>query len=110
MALTLPRIVLNAHLSGNFAHGLNGRLQLAHLFDRDFEGPSAPADANFDSYTVVDLFIGKELGNGQLSLAVENLLDKQYITYFGQTESRQNNNSYFAGNGRTLTLSYQLEF
>lgn len=87
--------------------GLTGRVQLSRLFDRDFSGPAAPADANFDGYTLADLFIAQQVGNGRISLGIENLFDDQYIPYFSQTESFQRDDTLFVGVGRTLTLSYQ---
>lgn len=90
--------------------GLMARVQLSHLFDRDFNGPAARTDANFDGYTLLDLFVAQEIGNGRISLGIENLSDKQYIPYFSQTESFQRDDTLFAGAGRTLTLSYQHMF
>lgn len=46
---------------------------------------------------------------GQLSLAVSNLLDKQYITYYSQS-ALVKDDRYFAGRGRTLTLGYRIDF
>jgi len=101
---------LNAYLDAEFDNGLFARVQVSHLFDRDFRGLKAPTDADFDGFTTADIYIAKEIGKGKLSFAVENILDKHYVTYFSQTESRQKNDTYFGGNGRTLTLIYNHKF
>lgn len=86
-----------------------GRVQVSHLMDRDFEGLNAPSDQNFDGYTLVDLSLARRTSVGDFQLGVENLLDEQYITYYSQTASTLDSR-YFAGRGRTLTLTYQNEF
>ena len=59
----------------------------------------------------MDAAVGYKLPGkrGQLSLAVSNLLDKQYITYYSQSALVENDR-YFAGRGRTLTLGYRIDF
>lgn len=88
---------------------LSGRVQLSHFFDRDFEGEAAPADQNFDGYSLVDLALAKQTGVGNFQLGVENLFDEQYITYYSQTATNRDDR-YFAGRGRTLMLSYENSF
>ena len=102
---------LNAFINADFNNNFNGRLQISHLFDRDFGGLAAPPrQADFNGYTVVDLYLNKTIGNGEISLGIDNLLDRQYVTYFSQTDRRQADNTFFAGNGRTFTLIYNHEF
>lgn len=86
-----------------------GRLQVSQLMDRDFEGLDAPSDQDFDGHTLVDLSLAKRTSVGNFRLGVENLLDEQYITYYSQTATTLDSR-YFAGRGRTLTLTYQNEF
>ena len=98
-----------------FAYGvafdrLNWRLQVSQFADRDFEGPAAPTGRNFDGYTLVDLFTGWQSPVGEFSLGVENLLNEEYFTYFAQTEPAARADTFFRGNGRTLTLGWQQQF
>jgi iron complex outermembrane receptor protein len=88
-----------------------GRLQIAHLFNRDFDNAD-PEDPGFtfDGFTTADLFLSAGSRFGDISLGIENLLDKQYITYFSQAQASQRANSYFAGPGRTITLAWQMDF
>jgi iron complex outermembrane receptor protein len=102
---------LNVFINADLDNGLNGRLQVSHLFARDFGGIAAPsAAADFDGYTVVDLYLNKEVGNGEVSLGIDNVLDKQFVTYFSQTDTNQSNNEFFVGNGRTVSLIYNHKF
>lgn len=87
----------------------SGRFQVSHFRDRDFEGPAAPADQNFDGYTLADLSLGKSTRVGDFQIGIENLFDEQYITYYSQSATNLDDR-YFAGRGRTLTLGYQTEF
>lgn len=87
--------------------GISTRLQASHAFDRDFERNGA-AVARFEGYTTADLFARVALPVGALSLRVENLLGRRYITYFSQTTPA--NDSYNAGRGRVLSLAWSYRF
>ncbi len=90
-------------------------VQIDHAFDKDFDDSRNGWDTDFDGYTLVDAAIGYRLPVGQLNLAVANLFDKQYITYYSQSaldspNADYMNERYFAGRGRTLTLGYSVDF
>lgn len=99
---------LNVYLNGSTGDAWRWRLQASHLRDRDFDGPGAPVDRDFDGYTVVDAFIARRLPVGELSLGIENLLNEDTFTYFAQTEPFARTDTYFKANGRTLSLGWQL--
>jgi iron complex outermembrane receptor protein len=82
---------------------------MAHLFDRRFEGNLPQYD--FSGYSLVDamLFYDEER-LGRFTLAVSNLFDKQYITYFSQTSNNVNDSNFVAGRGRAITLRWQGSF
>ena len=104
---------LNLFSEVNVGWGFGGRVQVSHFFDRDFKGPGIAerhrGKIDFSGFTLVDLFVSKDTGHGSVSLGIENLLDKQYIPYFAQTDY-QRPTSFFAGPGRTMTVFYQHEF
>lgn len=100
------RLNLYAGWSGD---ALSLRLQSATLFDRSFKDAAGLNAVDFEGYTLFDLYAGYDTGFGTLSLAVQNLADKQYITYYGQAGSTLDAD-YFAGRGRTFTLGYSTEF
>ncbi|MDR5867385.1 TonB-dependent receptor [Halomonas koreensis] len=84
---------------------LSSHLQYSHYFDRSVDDP----ELEFDGYGLVDASLAYRLPVGRTSLGVENLTDEDYFTYYSQA-ARNSDDYYFKGRGRTLTLSYQLDF
>ncbi|WP_010628011.1 TonB-dependent receptor [Halomonas sp. KM-1] len=84
---------------------LTSHLQASYYFDRSVDDPAL----EFDGYGLIDASLGYRLPAGRLSFGVENLTDKQYITYYSQS-ARASDEYYFAGRGRTFTIGYQLDF
>jgi iron complex outermembrane receptor protein len=101
---------LNLFVETPSASPLYGRLQVSSLFERRFTGTAAPAGVDFGGYTTADLALGVNTRLGALRLGVENLLDEQYITYFSQVDTARANDAFFAGVGRTFTLSLSRRF
>ncbi|WP_020407128.1 TonB-dependent receptor [Hahella ganghwensis] len=91
--------------NANWSPNLSSTLQTSHAFDRSFDDP----EKEFDGFTLVDASIGYQLPVGKLSVAVANLLNEDYITYYSQS-AIVNDDRYFKGRGRTLTLGYGLDF
>lgn len=89
----------------NWTEKLNSRLQVNHYASRSFD----TAGLNFDGYSLVDASLGYSLPVGEASLGIENLLNRDYMTYYAQAASVRDD-QYFAGRGRTFTLGYQLSF
>ena len=78
--------------------------------ERQFDKYAAGLNAvDFQGYTLFDAYAGYETSLGTVSVAVQNLADKQYITYYGQVGSTLDAD-YFAGRGRTFTLGFATEF
>ena len=84
---------------------LSSHLQFTQFLDRDIEGD----DLDFDGYGLVDGSMAYRTRAGKFSLGIENLLDKDYFTYYSQS-ARVSDEYYFQGRGRTVTLGYQLDF
>lgn len=105
---------LTTFVQHKFDQDWNMRLSAIKYFERSFGGPANEAKngkTDFDSgYELVHLAVNGKVAGGDLTLGVQNLLDKQYVTYFSQTESFSNNGRFFAGRGRTLGASYQYNF
>ncbi len=101
---------LNLYAYGNVAETYRWRVQVSNLEDRSFAGPAAPTDRNFDGYTKVDVFGAWMTSFGEFSLAIDNLFNEEYFTYFAQTEPAARADTFFRGNGRTLTLGWQRQF
>jgi iron complex outermembrane receptor protein len=64
---------------------------------------------DFEGYTLVDAFVRYQLPLGAVSLGVQNLLDKQYITYHSDT-TLPAKDKFYAGRGRTATLGWEARF
>ncbi len=101
---------LSLYAYGAAGEAINWRLQLTNYEDRSFAGPGAPVGRDFDGYILVDSFVGWDTSVGTFSVAVENLTNEDYFTYFAQTEPFARADTYFQGNGRTLTLGWQQQF
>ncbi len=94
-----------ANWNANWSDKLNSTLQISHSFDRSFDNPTY----EFSGYTLVDASMGYQLSVGQLSLGIANLFNEDYITYYSQS-ALANDERYFKGRGRTITLGYSVDF
>ncbi|WP_082584830.1 TonB-dependent receptor [Caulobacter sp. Root655] len=96
------------NLAADFQRGKFGaRLQAQSYLKRDMQGSTVKDD--FSGYTVADAFVRYELPVGALSLGVQNLLDKQYLSYNSDT-TLPLDSKVFAGRGRTATLGWDTRF
>ena len=59
---------------------------------------------------MLDAVARYEAGFGTVSLGVQNLLDEQYTSYFSDTQGPTDNLRYFAGRGRTATVTLTRSF
>ncbi|WP_309644121.1 TonB-dependent receptor domain-containing protein, partial [Phenylobacterium sp.] len=86
----------------------SGRLQAQQFYGRGFVGEVA---ANrFEGYGLVDAMVSWKAPLATLTLGVQNLLDKQYISYFSDTQGPTDNARYFAGRGRTVAFGVTRDF
>ena len=100
---------VNLYVEGPLNQNLSARLQHSIFLDRKFDGGLPQHD--FDGYELTDAsLLYRNATLGDFTLGIENLLDEQYITYFSQTLTYVNNNTYFAGRGRTYTLKWEKAF
>lgn len=61
-----------------------------------------------NGYTTIDWISQLQIGGGNLTLAVQNLLNNQYFPVDSQTQSRNQENA--AALGRTISLQYQFRW
>lgn len=100
---------LNIYAQAPFGEKVTARVQVSHLYDRKFQG--GLPQHNFQGYTLVDAIGTYETDRfGRFTLAVSNLFDEFYLTYFSQTATFVTNTDYVAGRGRAVTLRWQREF
>ena len=97
------------NLSASYRNGpVDVRLASRHYLSRGFAGQ--PPAADFEGYTLFDAYIGYETAYGTVSLAAQNLTDEFYVTYDSDTVRIGDNSRFFAGRGRTVTLSWRGAF
>ena len=102
---------INLHLEGQPQPWLTTRLQGSSLRARTVEGLAPPARGRvFGGYTLADLSLGFPTNQGTIRLGIENLLDKQYVTYFSQVDTAGANDTLFAGPGRSFVLAFERRF
>jgi iron complex outermembrane receptor protein len=93
----------------DFTPSASFRLQASKALEREFDYRGVTQTNNrFDGYTTVDLLTRFKLPLGTLSAGVENVFGEQYVTYYSQSTPR--NDTYVAGRGRVLTLSWAHRF
>jgi len=87
----------------------SGRIQSFTFFDESFRNAGGVQTAEFAGYTTVDAAVAADLGLATLTFSVSNLLDKQFISYFGQAATTSADD-LFAGRGRTFILRADTRF
>lgn len=98
---------LNLH--ADYSTGpFDARLTMRKYFSRSFDGQ--PEANDFSGYTLFDAFLSYRMGRHRATLGVQNITDKQYITYFSDTQGPTDNFRFFAGRGRTFTLGVTSNF
>jgi iron complex outermembrane recepter protein len=92
----------------------SARLQATHLRSRAINlgrmAGTARLEERFDGYTLADFIATMDTRWGEFGLGIENLFDRQYVGYFAQSNPAGTNDDYFAGRGRTVTLSWRQSF
>ncbi len=98
-------------LSGSVQYNFLDRAQVilgaTTLLGRDINEGRA-GEEHTHGYTLFDLTVNYDMERyGAFSLGVENLTDKFYFLSFSQIDFFRN---YFAGRGRTVSLTYRIDF
>lgn len=99
------------NLAAAYAMGpLSARVQTQFYLARNFDGPNRDARNDFAGYNLTDAFVRYQTDFGGVSLAVQNLFDRHYISYASDTQRPTDNYFYFAGRGRSFTLGWDYRF
>jgi len=83
------------------------RLQVQKYMSRNMQRALVKDD--FEGYVVTDAFVRHALPVGAVSLGIQNLFDKQYISYNSDT-TLPAKDKFYAGRGRTATLGWEARF
>lgn len=88
------------------------RLQANHAFDLEDDG-----GRRIDGFTTLDLIASQQSGFGRFALGVQNLLNEQYSTVWGQRAALFYSPAFgpaylynFQGRGRTYSLTWSLDY
>lgn len=99
---------LNLSWTQRWNGALSSYLQISRLASRDFATLGART-ARFDGYVTADAYLKWQTdAAGDWTLGVQNLANRQYVNYVSQTVG--DDDSYFAGRGRTVSLTWQQAF
>lgn len=83
------------------------RLQANQMRDRRFNLMGVET-ARFDGYFTLDANARLDTSYGSWAVGIENLTNRQFVSYYSQTTPR--NDTYTAGRGRVLTLNWSQRF
>lgn len=91
---------------------VSARVQTQFFLSRKFERTPGNYDNtySFGGYNVTDLSLRYDTQFGGLTLAAQNIFDKFYIDYYTQTVRPTDNEHFFAGRGRNITMSWDYRF
>ncbi|PCI32528.1 MAG: TonB-dependent receptor [Alphaproteobacteria bacterium] len=95
-------------LSANWQFSDKGNVILGSqtIFNRDIN-EGASGEEHIKGSTLFNLAINYEIGNGRLSLGIDNLLDKTYLLPQSQITYWRN---YLRGRGREVSLGYTITY
>jgi len=99
---------VNLSWDRTWSNRIDTRLQANYLFDRDVKNSSGTITNSFDGYTTYDLSATIAAFDGTISVAVQNLTDEYYFTYYSQSSPNDIRN--FTGVGRSFNLGYNRTF
>lgn len=99
---------INLSWDRSWPREITSRLQANHVLDREFDNKAGVTTAEFDGYTTIDLSLEMAALGGNVTLAMQNLTNTDYFTYYSQTSPNDIRN--FKGLGRTVSLGYQKSF
>jgi len=97
------------NLSADFQRGpFSARVQSRFYLARTFN--DAATNTDFEGYELFDAYLAYRTGIGEFALSAQNLTDEFYITYDSDTVLPNDNSRFFAGRGRTVTLSWRADW
>lgn len=99
---------VTTYLENQTTPNWRNRLQLLWVGGREVNNDLATFDTN--SYAVLDLISSIDVGPGQLQIAVENLLNNQYLTFDAQDEENDAFGARAAAPGTRLTINYSFDW
>ena len=99
---------VNLSWDRTWSGSVDTRLQVNHLLDREVKNSTGAVTNEFEGYTTLDASATIAAFDGVISVALQNLTDKYYFTYYSQSSPNDIRN--FTGVGRSINLGYQRSF
>ena len=103
---------LTAYVENETLPGWSNRFQALYVGNRDraFEDEIDPI--GIDDYFLLDFISSLELGDGELSFGIRNLLNNQYLNVPNQVNAgfEEGDSFALAARGRSFTLNYRFSF
>ena len=109
-SLNVPPYKLGLYVENETIPRWTNRLQLLLVGDRDRAFDDGVDPFEVDSYVTLDLLSSLQMGNGRLTVGVENLLNNDYLPLTSQERIGGFEDRRYAAPGRTLSVRYALEF
>ncbi|MGD1857204.1 MAG: TonB-dependent receptor [Leptolyngbyaceae cyanobacterium] len=101
---------VGVYLENDTAPGWTNRLQLLGVGSRDRAFDDNVDGFDIDGYVTLDLLSSIQLGKGNLTVGLKNLLNNQYLPVSSQERIGGTEDRRFAAPGITLNLGYSIEF
>ena len=108
----IPPLQLRAYAEYNPNDQWFHRLQLNYSGSRDdaFEDQVGFGSREVEAYTTVDYHTRYQTGQSTISLGIENLLNEDYFSVYGQLLRNGNNTSHIPASGIAMKASYQYQW
>ncbi|PPS42194.1 TonB-dependent receptor [Chroococcidiopsis sp. TS-821] len=103
-------VTLSAYIENQTLPNWRNRLQLSQVNNRivGFQAGSDPLP--IDGYTVVNFSSTLKIGQGELTLDLQNLLNEQYQTVNSQLDGFVDETLNLPARGRTMSLTYRIQW
>ncbi|OMH33824.1 TonB-dependent receptor [Motiliproteus sp. MSK22-1] len=108
----IPPLQLRAYAEYSPSSQWYHRLQLNYSGSRDdaFEDQVGFGSREIEAYTTVDYHTQYKSGQSTISLGIENLLNEDYFSVYGQLLRNGNNTSHIPASGIAMKASYQYQW
>lgn len=109
-SFSVQPLKVTAYVAHQTTPGWSNRLQLLYSGSRDRAFEDGTDGIEIEDYITFDLISQLRVGQGTLTLAVENLLDNQYFPVYAQVLSGFDDANYYAARGRRVSLTYSISW
>ncbi|MEM6432335.1 MAG: TonB-dependent receptor [Cyanobacteria bacterium P01_D01_bin.115] len=109
-SLNVPPYQIGLYVENDTTPTWSNRLQMLLVGDRDSAFDDGVDAFDIDSYVTLDFISSLQLGQGRLTLGIENLLNTDYLPLTSQERVGRFEERRFAAPGTTVSLRYSITF